>query len=373
MRKICYVVTVPGTIRAFFVSQLNYLNENGFDVTVICSSGNELKELLDEKIRIITVDIPRGISLLKTVNAIKRLYHIFKKYNFDIVQYSTSNATFCASIAAKYAKIKSRNYHLMGLRYLSVHGIGKKILKLVEKISCELSTSIECVSKSNLELGINDKIFKRNKAVVVWNGSTGGVDLKRFDVDKRSEYRNEIRSNYGLHDDFIFGFVGRITRDKGVNEILEAFLQMETSKLMMIGSAEGTQTLNQELYRQSLSNPNIIYTGKVPDVEKYFATIDVLLLPSYREGFGNVIIEAAAMGTPAIVSDIPGPIDAIQSGVTALVIECQSVQSLIEKMNKIQLLDYVEMGRRASEFAKQKFDSELLCEKILERKKGLLG
>lgn len=244
----------------------------------------------------------------------------------------------------------------------------------MEKISCNYSTHIECVSNSNLEIGIKEKVLKKEKAQVVWNGSSGGVDLKRFDYSKRLTYRKEIRSKYGLSEsDFVFGFVGRITKDKGVNELLEAFLSIEDAKLLMVGKEEGASTLNQRIYNVSMENSNIIFVGQVKDVEKYYAALDVLILPSYREGFGNVIIEAAAMGTPAIVSNIPGPIDAVEIGKTALVVNKKDTDSLLEAMKKIQRMDYIEMGVQAEQFAREKFDSETLCRKILETKKEILS
>lgn len=173
--------------------------------------------------------------------------------------------------------------------------------------------------------------------------------------------------------DFVFGFVGRITKDKGVNELLEAFLSIEDAKLLMVGKEEGASTLNQRIYNVSMENSNIIFVGQVKDVEKYYAALDVLILPSYREGFGNVIIEAAAMGTPAIVSNIPGPIDAVEIGKTALVVNKKDTDSLLEAMKKIQRMDYIEMGVQAEQFAREKFDSETLCRKILETKKEILS
>ena len=111
----------------------------------------------------------------------------------------------------------------------------------------------------------------------------------------------------------------------------------------------------------------------VSDIERYYAAIDVLILPSYREGFGNVVIEAGAVGTPAIVSHIPGPIDTIDPGVTALTVPVKDAKALADAMGRMRQVDYVNMGSSAARFAKEKFDSNVLCEKILERKQLLLG
>ena len=373
--KICYVVTIPTTIRVFFIPQLKYLAEHGYDITVVCGKDDKLQQDLGDNIRYIPIDIPRGLSLLGSLKAINALCNIIKSNRFDLVQYSTPNAALYASIASKLAGVKVRNYHLMGFRYLGASGIGQKILKGIEHISCKLSTSIECVSESNLRFGIQEGIFEEKKATVVWHGSTGGVDLRRFDYTKRYIWRNEVRSQLGLaDDDFVFGFVGRITKDKGVNEILEAFLGSQAgAKLLLVGAEEGLNTLDQQLLQKAKSHPDIVFQGPVTDVERYFAAIDVLLLPSYREGFGNVVIEAAAMGTPAIISNIPGPIDTVVKGKTALVVSVKDVCELKQAMELIRTLDYRGMGENAAKFVSIHFDCAKMNEKILYRKDELLG
>ncbi len=372
MKKICYVVTIPLTIRSFFIPQLQYLAENGFDVSVICSSDEKLQKELGGKVRYIPVEIPRGLSVGGSVKAISELKKVFKKEQFDLIQYSTPNAALYASIASKQVGCKIRNYHLMGFRYLGAHGVGRSILKIIEKLTCKNSTSIECVSKSNLEIGVQEGIFPREKATVVWNGSTGGVDLNRFNINLCNQYRKEIREKYDISEnEFVYGFVGRITRDKGINEILEAYQQIKDTKLMLIGPQEGIDTLDQGLYQESLNDNRVIYTGGVNDPEKYFAAIDVLLLPSYREGFGNVVIEAAAMGIPAIVSNIPGPIDTIINNKTAMMVEPKDSIVLRENMEKIRKWDCKAMGNSAAEFVQNCFDSKELCIQIFNRKKEL--
>ena len=374
MKKICYVVTIPLTIRSFFIPQLKYLADNNFEVYVICSFDECLEKELGEKINYIPLEIPRGISVGGSVKAIRKLKNIFKREKFDLVQYSTPNAALYASIAAKRAKIKVRNYHLMGFRYLGVRGIGRKILFALEKISCHNSTHIECVSKSNLEMGIAERIFSREKATVVWNGSSGGVDLRRFDYSKRDIWRSEIRNELGYsEDDYIYGFVGRITKDKGINELLEAFIKLrDDSKLLLLGPMEGIATLDAEVVIKAKDNENIQFHEAVKDVERYYAALDVLLLPSYREGFGNVVIEAGAVGTPAIVTDIPGPTDTVIRNKTALVVPVKNSQKLLEAMQRIRMQDSMDMGIKANQFVVSHFDGNILNKKVLERKMFLL-
>ena len=374
MNKICYIVTIPITVRAFFIQQLRFLSLNGFDVSVICSDDGLIGDELGGTIKYIPLNMPRGISLLGSIRSIRQLVSIFKREQFDLIQYSTPNAAFYSSIAAKIVGCKRRNYHLMGLRYLGAKGLGRIVLKRLEKISCDFSTSIECVSSSNLEMCISEGLFKSKKACVVWNGSTGGVDLNRFNYESRSLWRSGIRADLGFDEtDFVFGFVGRITRDKGINDLLNAFFALSgNSKLLLVGPTDELGTLDKELLYRSKTDSRIVFHAAVNDIERYYAAIDVLVLPSYREGFGNVVIEAGAVGTPAIVSRIPGPVDAIEEGVTAFTVEPANVVDLQMKMEEIMETDYKHTGKKAYEFVKMHFDSDELCKRILERKRFLM-
>ena len=374
MKKICYVTTLSVSIRAFFVEQLQYLSDHGFDVTVICSPDEKLSQELGTGIRYLPVAIPRGIHPLGMLRAIRALKRIFREEKFSLVQYSTPNAAFCASVAAKSAKVPVRNYHLMGLRYLGDTGLKRKLLFALEKLACQKSTAVECVSPSNLALATEAGLFPAQKGTVVWTGSSGGVDLSRFDVERREEYRFAIREKYGIPADaFVYGFVGRITRDKGVNELLHAYAQTTDAYLLMVGNEDGLEGIDAALYSASKEADSVIYTGQVSDVERYYAAMDVLIFPSYREGFGNVVMEAAAMGTPAVISRIPGPIDAVLEGKTAFAVPSKNSEALLCAMRRMRKdYAYRSMSDAAVAFVCSHFDSKVLNEKILERKMILL-
>lgn len=376
MKKICYITTIALTIRSFFIPQLKFLSEKGYDVSVICSPDDSLQSELGTSIKYIPIKIERGVSISTLIESIKELIKVFKRERFDIVQYSTPNAAFCASVAAYICGVRIRNYHLMGLRYLGFKGAIKQVFKLLEKATCAMSTHVECITQSNLDMCVSDKLFKREKAVVIWNGSTGGVDIVRFDADKRDIWRVQVRKELNIEEsEFVFGFVGRITRDKGINEILSAYRYLEHKcKLLIVGGDEGVSTLDKELWKYAIDNDNIIILRSVNDIERYYAAIDILLLPSYREGFGMVVAEAAAMGTPAIVSDIPGPIDVVKDGETAVKVTVQDSKSLLDAMsffvnNKEKCK---EMSSACVKWIAEKFDSRVLCQKIYERKEKLL-
>ena len=375
-KKICYIATLGTTIESFFVEQLRALAAAGFEVAVICSPDiPDLAEKMGSRVHYLPVSIPRGVSFLGMLRATREIRAILHRERFDLVQYSTPNAAFCASWAAMRERVPVRNYHLMGLRYLGSHGLMRRVLKGIEKLSCRWSTHIECVSPSNLRMGIEEGLFDESKACVVWNGSSGGVDMHEYDSSNREAYRREIREKYGIAPDaFVFGFVGRITRDKGINELLQAFERLEKGTLLMVGRIEGEESLDAGLLERARQDPRVIFTGQVPEneVKKMDCAMDVLMLPSYREGFGNAIIEAAAMGTPAIVSDIPGPIDAISEGVTGLKVPVKDAVALQRAMSDCMDGTVKLSGDACVDYVKNAFDSVELCQKIVERKKRLL-
>ena len=374
--KICIITTIPKTIKSFLLKSAVYIHEQtGWDISFISSYDEDFANSIPEYIHYYPVEMKRGVNL-DGIKVIQQMESIFKRERFDIVQYSTPNASMYASIAAKRCGVKIRNYHLMGYRYFGAQGMSRRILKRIEMITCKNSTSIECVSQSNLEIGVKEGLFDREKATVIWHGSTGGVDRTRFDYSKRKEWRKEIRESLGCsEDDFIFGFCGRITRDKGVNELLESYFSLnDNSKLMMIGQEENSDGgIKPDLINRAKNHKNILFIGKVMEAKKYYAAMDVLVLPTYREGFGNVIIEAAAVGTPSIVSRIPGPVDAVVPDKTALLVEPKDVDSLLSAMREIRKKDYVAMGNNAYQNAKDCFDSEEMNKYILERKLELLN
>ena len=374
MKKICIVTTVPGTLKAFFLKTAIYLCENGWDVTLISSNSNDFITELDKRIRFKAIQMKRGISL-KGIIATFEMYKYFKKENFDIVQYSTPNAGLYASLASKLAGIKCRIYHIMGFRYLGFKGIKKQIFKAIDTFACKCSTNVECISKTNYELGIKDGIFSKEKTKIIWNGSTGGVDLNRFDITNKKIWREQVREELAISkEEFVFGFIGRITRDKGIDELIESFKNIKDCKLLIIGDNELFNDSELEhKFQEFYQKENVLVLKRQKNIEKYYATIDMLILPSYREGFGMVVAEAAALGVPSIVSRIPGPLDVIVENKTAIVVEPKNISSLKNKIEWcLNNRDVVKnMEQSCVDYISNTYDSTVLVKKILEQKNYL--
>ena len=377
MKKICFVTTVSLTVRAFLIPVLRHLKANtDWDIAVICDEDPTLPAELPEGVRYIPVSMKRGVSPAG-VGAMLKMRKIFRKEKFDLVQYSTPNAALYASLAAKFAGIRHRKYHLMGFRFLGFSGWKRGLFKWIEKLACGASTDIECVSASNLKLGIDEGVFKAEKARVLFYGSSAGVDLSRFDIANKSRWRQELRRRFGYGDHHcVFGFAGRITGDKGINELLRAFSRMrdENARLLLVGTVEEEETLDAQLLAWARSSDRVTFHPFVMDIERYYAAMDVLVLPSYREGFGNIIIEAQAMGVPVIVSDIPGPVDAMEPGTTGLTVPVRNEDALGAAMETLCTCreDREEMGQKGRAFVEKCFDQKKLVEHILLNRMALL-
>lgn len=372
--KICYVTTVPATIQSFILPLAEYLHENtDWDISFICSDNENFEKSLPEYIHFYPVHMERGISLAG-VKAMFQIKKILKKEKFDMVQYSTPNASLYTAMAAKSAKIPIRLYCQWGIAYVGFNGLKREIFKTVEKFVCGLSTYVQPDSKSNLNFARSEGLYSEKKSSVIWNGSACGVSLDKFNIQRKNEYRSYIREKYNIgRNTFVYIFIGRVTRDKGINELLSAFKKLnDDSVLFLIGKNEVDTSVNRELYDWSLENKNIIYTGNVDDVERYLSASDCYVLPSYREGFGMSVIEAEAMGVPVIVTDIPGPVDAVIDNKTGLLVKKADENSLLDAMKKIRKLNYQEMGKEGHKFASDNFEQKQLFDKIIESRNELL-
>ena len=244
---------------------------------------------------------------------------------------------------------------------------------------CRLSSWIEPDSKSNLDFSHKEGLYPYWKGSVVWNGSASGVDLTRFDISKKKAYNAKIREKYGIpENDFVFGFVGRITADKGINELFAAtkdfFLEHEDAWLVLVGASELSNDVDNNLFNWAEKSERVIFVGYTSVVEQYIATMDCFILPSYREGFGMSVVEAEAMGVPVIVSNIPGPIDGMINNKTGLIIPKKDSGALKMAMEKVFTSPElcIEFGENGQKFASDNFEQNELFKKILMDRKELL-
>lgn len=379
-KKICFVTTLGGTLE-FVLDLTNYLIEKeNYDVTFICDTDEKIYSYTNENLHYIPVPMKRGLSL-DGLKAIWRMYKIFKREKFDIVQYSTKNAGTYASIASWMAHVPCRLYCQWGMMFASLKGWKRALLKLDEKIICGCSTFIEVESNSVYNIALKYGIYKPEKASVIWHGSACGVKLENYDLSKRDDWRKEVRSKYNIPDDaFVFGWCGRITRDKGHNELLSAFREIhktnKNARLLMVGRYDNVNSLDKELFNWAQNCPEVIFTGVVPlyYVQVMYSAMDVFCSLSYREGFGLVVIEAAAMLLPGIVTDSIGQIDTHENMVTGITVRKQNVIDVVKAMQYcIDNPDECKkMGVNARKDVEDKYDQKELLRQLAEHRNELI-
>lgn len=340
-KKICFCTTISATIKSFLVELSNYLVEHeNYDVTFICAEDPSLFDYTNEHIHYMPLKMKRGIAF-DGPRVIWQMYRIFRREKFDIVQYSTRNAGTYASIAAWMAGIRCRLYCQWGMMFIAMKGLKRWLLKLDELLVARLATVIESESFSMYDTAIEHGIYTPEKASVIWNGSACGVDISKYLLENKAAWRSEVRHELGISDDArVFGYCGRITRDKGLNELFAGFRKVLEDKnrkvdtyLLIIGRDDNAETIDPELFAWAKSCSFVKFTGYTTNVPKYYSALDVFTSLSYREGFGLVVIEAAAMGVPGIVSDALGQRDTIEHMKTGYLVRTHNVDDVVEGMN----------------------------------------
>lgn len=340
MNKIIRLSTVPVSLNVLLKGQLKFLN-NYFIVHAVSGKGQDLEEVAKrEGVIVDFIDMERNISPLKDIISLIRLYFYFKKVNPLIVHSITPKAGLLSMMAAKMACVPIRIHTFTGLIFPTRKGLIKKILILMDKLLCKCATNIypegQGVKNDLINYRITSKILH-----IIANGNVNGIDVEYFSKKNISEdERIKLKSDLGITEkDFVFVFVGRLVGDKGINELITAFQKIEkgnTIKLVLVGSQEDDlDPLQKETLLEIQSNPNIIAVGHQRDVRSFLAISDVLVFPSYREGFPNVVMQAGAMELPSIVTDINGCNEIIIEGKNGVIIPVKDSCAIYEAMKNI--------------------------------------
>ena len=373
--KIGVLTTISKTMDWFLVESMRNLAKNGYEVTLISNMEEGFAEKCADFARCIDFKMRRGISPIDLIKCPIGLKKIFKKEKFDVIYYMTPNASMYASIAGKRAKIKKRIYNQCGIRYVSLTGIKRKIFKFVEKLTCKYSTHVKSQSPKNMEFAIEEGLCKREKISVVGIGGTIGVEIDKCRAIDRSEARRTVREKYGIPKDaFLYGYVGRINTDKGINELLSAFREIESEQsdayLCLVGMYDWQNPITEENYKYAKESRRVVMTGNVPKDEVYthMSAFDALVHPTYREGFGKVLQEAMGVGLPILTTDVPGPSEVVEQGKSGLLCRVKDAADLKEKMLILYKSDELResLAREGTVRAEKYFDRPIMLKNILD-------
>lgn len=326
-------------MNSFIVPAMEYFVDRGYDVTLVCNMSDEFIRKNSAKFRCVNIPMKRGISVSDMITMPWKFLRLFKQEKFDYVQYATTNASFYAALPAKLLGIKTRVYCQWGLLYIGYSGIKRFFFKWIEKFLCRMSTHVTVASKKNLAYAVEEGLVPLGKASVVGDGGTIGVDLSIFDINKREEYESQVLIEHPeLKGRTVFGYVGRIETDKGITELLDAFLSLKNQDyaLLMIGAFDELRSdIPAELIAKAKESGRVVFHGFTREVPKYLSAVNILVHPTYREGFSMVIQQAMAMGCAIITTNVPGPSEVIEEGRSGLLVPDHSAKDLAIAMDRL--------------------------------------
>jgi glycosyltransferase involved in cell wall biosynthesis len=379
--RLCRIVTVPITFNTLLREQLRYLTHQGMDVTLVSSPGMGLETIAKSlNINYHSIAMARKAEPLRDLHALFALTRLLKHKRFDIVHSSTPKAGLLTALAGILARTPVRIHTFTGQVWVEMKGVSRKILRLCDWIIGHLNTQCYADSESQRDFLVKERLVKASKISVLGAGSVSGVDLKRFNPRLFGGKRtSSLLQELGIQkQSLIILFVGRLTKDKGIRELISAFLtlqgELKKIDLILVGPFEPERDpLPKETLDELSYNPRIHVVGFSEEPEKYMAAADVFCLPSYREGFGSVIVEAAAMGLPSVASRVAGLVDAVVDGETGLLVPAKDVTALKQALMKMLSAPEMrlQMGRAARRRAISDFDSRTINQLLVEEYKKL--
>lgn len=363
-KKICFVVAIPTTARAFLRDHIAALSKE-YDIYLM---GN-IKDKQDISILNLTgwqqIDIERGISLWRDLKAVWQAWRYFQKMRFDAVHSVTPKAGLVSALAGKLAGIKHRTHIFTGQVWATQKGVMRYLLKFMDKMIARLDNHILVDGKSQRAFLVSEGVLREGQAEVFGKGSISGVNSKRFVPN--AEARKTIRAELGIKDKMLcFIFMGRLNHDKGIGELYEAFNRlaekMQDVYLLLVGRDEENYLDKLSRYNNIVKGSNFHFYGLTPKPETVLNVGDVFVLPTYREGFGSSVLEAACVGLPSICSDAYGVQDAYIEKETGLRCHVGDVESLYQCMK--YMYEHPEEVKRMGENSRKRAIADFNGEKL---------
>lgn len=363
--KIAIVSTTSSVIKSFMINHIQTLSAK-YAIFIYCNNADELKILLPDNVVLTNINIKRKPNLFADILIFLKLTMYFLTIRFDFCFSITPKAGFITMLSSSIARIPNRIHWFTGQIWVNYTGFRSFFFKFLDKITFKFSNHVIVDSNSQRNFLINKNIISKKKSSTLYKGSVGGVDFNKFKFSPSS--RCFFRSKLFIPKDaFVFFYLGRINRDKGIPELIQAYKKNNFNNnffLVIAGPVE-----DESLKKLILDvKRKIIYIGSINNPERWLSIADIICLPSYREGFGNVIIEAASCQVPALASNIYGITDSIIPNQTGILHKAGNVKDIQKKMvyiinNKNLVRQY---GKRARRRVVIDFNQNLLSKKLLE-------
>ena len=339
MQKLIRITTIPLSLEKLLEGQLSWMNKYYEVVAVAAEKPRLHKYGRDNDVATYWVELTRAITPIKDLKATWKLFLYFRKEKPLIVHTHTPKAGIIGMFAAWLARVPIRLHTVAGLPLLETAGFKRKILNFVEKLTYKFAVRIYPNSYGLKEIILREDFVKESKMKVLGNGSSNGINTEYFNPENYSvEMKINLKNDLNIpHEDLVYIFIGRLVSEKGINELVEAFVilnrELPATSLLLIGPFEQElDPLRPETLEIIKTHSKIFTTGYQVDVRPYLAISDILTFPSYREGFPNVVLQAGAMNLPAIVSDINGCNEIIQDGLNGIIIPVKNSEALLEAM-----------------------------------------
>ena len=333
--RLLHVTTVPMTL-CFVAGHVAHAKRRGFEVHVLSSPGAALDEFArDLQVEAHGVPMPRRITPLADLAALWRIVRVMRRVRPTIVDAHTPKGGLLAMMAAALCRVPVRIYHQHGLPLVTATGLRRRILRWSERTTCRLAHQVICISASLREVLIAEGLCPAEKIKVLEHGSIDGVEAdQKFNPARVSaDSAERVRARYGIPADaLVLGFVGRIVRDKGLIELVQAWrvLREEWPSLHLLaaGPFESQDPIPADVDALLRRDPRVHLAGMVRDMPALYRSLDLLVLPTYREGFGAALLEASAMELPVIATRVAGCVDAVRDGETGLLVPVRDVEAL---------------------------------------------
>jgi glycosyltransferase involved in cell wall biosynthesis len=356
-----HAVTSPLSL-VLLRGQLRYLQEAGFHPAALSSPGSFVEQAgLEQSAPLFTIAMERDVSPLRDLVSLVRIWKLLRQLQPTICNASTPKAGLLVMLAASLARVPCRIYTLRGLRVETARGLTRMVLLASERIACACAHRVICVSPSLRDRAVELKLASPRKAVVLGSGSSNGIDASRFvPTQARKERAAEIRRELKLDNRQVIGFIGRFTRDKGVGDLTTALdlvrQQFPDASLLLIGSYEQGDAIDPEVRARIAAGLGIVAIPFQHDIAPYYLAMDAFVLPTYREGFPNTVLEAQAAERPVVTTKATGSIDSVLDGKSGILVPVGDPRALAAAI--ANLLANPDLSRRMGQAGRERVEHD---------------
>ncbi|PVY43019.1 glycosyltransferase family 4 protein [Pontibacter virosus] len=370
------ITTVPLSLQKLITGQLPYMRSKGFEPVMVSATGPEAEAVVrEQETPLIEIGMTRKITPVQDVKALWQFYRLCKKHKPAIVHSHTPKAGIIGMLGAKLAGVPVRLHTVAGLPLMETQGKTRRLLEAVEKLTYACATKVYPNSTVLKYFILESRFCGPEKIKVIGNGSSNGINTTFFSREQLITAKlEELKAQLGIKpDDFVFVFIGRLVKDKGVQELVTAFKKLQGQhpqiKLLLVGPFEqDLDPIADEILQEIKQNPAILSVGFQNDVRPYLAISQALAFPSYREGFPNVPMQAGCFDLPAIVTDINGCNEIIRQGDNGLIVPPKSVEALYAAMERLitDKAAYAHMRVQARKMIVERYEQTHFWELLLQ-------